>query len=307
MNDKVSVVIPVYNTEDYVEESIKSALNQSYSNLEIITIDDGSTDNSLEILQNYSDKITVIPIKHSGQPAALNVGVKKMTGSWFKLLGADDVLYPNAIEELVLTSNEFKDKKHWIFVSNFHMVDPKGNVLYELHEPAFNSMSQFDFNVLLLDTFVGNIITSLIHKSTIDQYGMFNEKFKRVQDYELWLRYCLIHNVHMHFIPKVLAKNRWHEKTLTNTLPKKDIRREEKEVKEHILSKLDPTLRQRYEIALHQHRNQSLIFRTFRLATFLYNSLPNQTSQNFVKKYLHFFHSYEKLRCRVYPNDNLEI
>jgi len=58
--NKVSIIIPVYNTEKYVEECIKSALNQTYSNCEIIAVDDGSTDNSLKLLEKFSDKIKII-------------------------------------------------------------------------------------------------------------------------------------------------------------------------------------------------------------------------------------------------------
>jgi len=307
MDDRVSIVIPVYNTEDYVEESIQSTLNQTYSNVEVIAVDDGSTDRSLEILQNYSDKITVIPIKHGGQSVALNAGIRKMNGSWFKLFGADDILFPNAIEELILESEKFENKKQNIFLSNFRLVNPQGEALYEFREPDYNSMNQFNFNVLLLDHFIGNIITSLVHKSTIDEYGGFNESFKRVQDYEIWLRYCLQYNVKMHFIPKVLVKNRWHDKTLTNTLPKKDLRREEKEVKKHVLSKLEPILRQRYEITLKQYQHKSLAFQGYRLTNHLLKrTLPKHVTDNIARKYGKYFH-YSQERAQKIEADRLEF
>src|SRR6185437_2092788 len=98
---KVSIIIPVYNTEKYLDECIQSALNQTYHDIEIIAVNDGSKDNSLNILEQYSDKIKIISKSNGGTASALNVGIKNMNGQWFKWLSADDLLHPTAIEELV--------------------------------------------------------------------------------------------------------------------------------------------------------------------------------------------------------------
>ncbi len=98
---KVSIIIPVYNSEKYLEEAMKSALNQSYHDTEIIAVDDGSTDSSPEILKKYSDKITIVTKQNGGQASAVNAGIKASTGDWIKWLGNDDILYPNAIEEFI--------------------------------------------------------------------------------------------------------------------------------------------------------------------------------------------------------------
>jgi len=74
----ISILIPVYNSEKFLNNSISSVLNQTYHNLEIIAIDDGSTDNSLKILQKYSDKIILIHQENKGLADALNVGIKNM-------------------------------------------------------------------------------------------------------------------------------------------------------------------------------------------------------------------------------------
>jgi len=115
--DKVSIVIPVYNSEAFLRESLESVLNQTYKNLEIIAIDDGSTDNSLEILYKYSDKVQIISQQNQGLAAALNNGIKKITGRWFKWFSPDDILYPHTIETLVSKAKQLPENS--IIYSNW--------------------------------------------------------------------------------------------------------------------------------------------------------------------------------------------
>src|SRR5487761_2610644 len=98
---KLSIIIPVYNTEKYLKECIESCLNQTHDDIEVIAVDDGSTDNSVNILNDYAQKIKIIRKKNGGTASALNVGIKVMNGEWFKWLSSDDVLYNNAVEILV--------------------------------------------------------------------------------------------------------------------------------------------------------------------------------------------------------------
>ncbi len=105
---KVSIVIPVFNAEKYISECIESALNQTYKNIEIIAVDDGSTDKSLELLHRYENKIKVISKENGGTATALNAGIKTIRGEWFKWLSDDDVLYPNCVEELIKEAKKIK-------------------------------------------------------------------------------------------------------------------------------------------------------------------------------------------------------
>src|SRR4030095_3847429 len=97
----VSIIIPVYNAEKYLEECIASALNQTFSEIEIIAINDGSTDSSALILDRFRDKIQIITKKQGGVASARNAGIKMARGEWIKLLDNDDVLYPTAISDLM--------------------------------------------------------------------------------------------------------------------------------------------------------------------------------------------------------------
>ena len=159
-NDKVSVIIPVYNSEKFLNDSINSVLHQTYQNLEVIVIDDGSTDDSLKILQEYSDKITIIHQENKGLTDALNVGIKIMSGKWFKWFSPDDVLYSNAIEILV---NEAKKlPENTIVYSNWELIDDIGKKIRDFFESNYNALSKFEYNVRLLDGQQINVNTTLI-------------------------------------------------------------------------------------------------------------------------------------------------
>ena len=127
MSELVSVIIPVYNAAPFLKDSIESVINQTYSNIEIICINDGSTDNSLEILKSFSDKITIISQENQGLASALNVGIKKMKGKWFKWFSPDDVMYPHTIETLINSAKNVPPNT--ILYSNWEIIDEKGNNL----------------------------------------------------------------------------------------------------------------------------------------------------------------------------------
>ena len=104
--DKISIIIPVYNTSTYLDRCLNSIINQTYKNLEIICINDGSKDNSLDILKKYKekdDRIVVIDKKNEGVSAARNDGIKTSTGDYITFVDSDDWLEPNAIELLYTT------------------------------------------------------------------------------------------------------------------------------------------------------------------------------------------------------------
>lgn len=105
MNSKVSIIIPIYNTFQYLQECIQSVLSSTYKNLEIILINDGSTDNSIKIIrdfqQKYKDKIIVIDKKNEGVSMARNDGIKVATGKYIIFVDSDDVIKSNMIEILI--------------------------------------------------------------------------------------------------------------------------------------------------------------------------------------------------------------
>ena len=104
MDDKVSIIIPVYNSENYIDRCIKSAVNQTYSNIEIIVVDDGSIDKSGEICDKYASKdyrIKVIHKENSGVSNSRNIGISKANGEYIFFMDSDDYIDCNVIEESI--------------------------------------------------------------------------------------------------------------------------------------------------------------------------------------------------------------
>jgi glycosyltransferase involved in cell wall biosynthesis len=108
---KVSIIISSYNREDSIERSVESALNQTYKNIEVIVVDDGSTDTTVEILQKtFGDKIKLIVLeKNQGATNARNTGLKLAAGEYSIVWDSDDILYPNAVETLLKKAREFPE------------------------------------------------------------------------------------------------------------------------------------------------------------------------------------------------------
>ena len=109
--DRVSIIIPVFNLEKFIEKCIKSVLNQTYKNIEVIAVDDGSTDNSLSILyklQNYDKRLIVIHKENGGVSSARIVGMKNASGNWIGFVDGDDTIDENMYEILVNNAVKFK-------------------------------------------------------------------------------------------------------------------------------------------------------------------------------------------------------
>jgi glycosyltransferase involved in cell wall biosynthesis len=207
--DKVSVIIPVYNSEKFLTDSINSVLSQTYHSLEIIVIDDGSTDNSLKILQKYSDKITIIHQKNKGLADALNVGIKNMNGKWFKWFSPDDILYANAIEILV---NEAKKlPENTIVYSNWELIDNKGKKIRDFSESNYNELNKFEYNVRLLDGQQINVNTTLIPSSLFKKGCLIQNLDDPIAiDYDFFLRAGILYDTKFYLISKILVQYRIH-------------------------------------------------------------------------------------------------
>ena len=148
-SELVSVIVPVYNSEKYLEECLESIINQTYPNIEIIAVDDGSDDSSLDILEKYSNKIDVYSQQNQGLATSLNQGTKKLKGNWLKWFSPDDVMFPNTIETLVTEAKKYDNNT--IIYSNWNIINDSGEPLREFQESDYNELSAFDFNIRLLD------------------------------------------------------------------------------------------------------------------------------------------------------------
>ncbi len=285
---KVSIVIPVYNAEKYLQECIDSCLKQTYQDIEIIGIDDGSTDNSAKILKSYSGKIKMITKENRGTPSALNSGIKLMSGEWFKWLSADDVLYENAIEILVKEAeSQGEHAKSCIFYSNYDIIDENSVVVGEFIEPNYNNLNSLQRNTILLDHYIGNGSTSLIHRSVFDRFGLFDESIGFKEDYEFWMRCCIINDCNLFLVPQKLAKYRVHSTQLTKKKVRENIEHVNK-IKNLILEKLSEDKRKQYlhELKIYQKTKPVKVKIRRKMRDMMLRILPKDTSGKIIETYM---------------------
>lgn len=183
-NPKVSIIIPVYNGANFLKEAIDSALAQTYENIEIVVINDGSNDKGAteKIAKSYGDKIRYFAKENGGVATALNLGIKKMTGEYFSWLSHDDLYYPNKIEKQVNFLRAAKNQKVVLYSNYALLVEGRITPVINHHE----MLSRKKKYSLLRGSVNG--ITLLIPKTILVEMGIFKEDLRCTQDYEYWVR-----------------------------------------------------------------------------------------------------------------------
>lgn len=205
---KVSIVIPVYNGSKYVREAIDSALAQTYANIEIIVVNDGSNDEEKtnEILLSYGDKIKYLKKENGGVSTALNLAIKNSSGEYISWLSHDDVYYPDKIEKQInyILSNGYRDK-YIILYGDYDLIDSKSRLISECTKDHQMLIEKPEYALLRGSI---NGITLLIQKKAFDEFGLFDESLRCTQDYEMWKRmskkYTFVH------MSGIIAKSRQH-------------------------------------------------------------------------------------------------
>lgn len=207
---KVSVIIPTYNRSEYICESIDSVLAQTYKDYEIIVIDDGSTDNTGEVLKKYGTKIKYLYQENKGVGAARNLGIRNSNGEYIGLLDDDDIWLSDKLDIQVRILDENTDLA--FVCSGAYFIDTVGRVIRFWESHRHNET----FKNLYEGNFVLNL-TVLMRKSCFDKVGGYDEKLLVAQDYDLWLR--LANNYKFKYIINCpLAKYRIHENNISNNL-----------------------------------------------------------------------------------------
>lgn len=184
-NPLVSIIIPVYNGENYVKEAIESALAQTYKNIEIIVVNDGSKDNTEKICKSYKNKIRYIKKENGGVSSALNLAIKNMKGEYFSWLSHDDLYFPNKVEAQINFLKSQKNKEV-ILYSDYAIINERGE-LTALCKKDHKELQKKPLYSLL--TGAVNGITMLIPKVCFEKVGNFNEKLRCTQDYDLWFKF----------------------------------------------------------------------------------------------------------------------
>ena len=194
-NHKVSIIIPCYNAEEFVGETIESALNQTYKNIEIIIVDDHSSDNSIKIIKDYQlkspQKIKVFINPGKGACAARNFGFEQSTGDYIQYLDADDLIPPDKIERQLLLTKSISDQPliscAWShFWQDISEAEYKPLSIYKDYE--FPADLQID--MLVNREMLANH-TWLVPRKTVIEAGQWNEDLLINQDGEFFSRVLL--------------------------------------------------------------------------------------------------------------------
>ena len=178
----VSVIIPTYNSEKYIDETLNSVLAQTYREFEIIIIDDCSKDNTWEIIKEYEKKYNNIVClkqeRNKGVAEARNRGINKATGRYIAFLDSDDLWYKEKLEEQL---KFMKEKKAFFSYTAIEMIDEEGKILKEKREVK----EEINYKFLLRNTMIA---TSSVIIDKINIQGLSFNKERGAEDYALWLK-----------------------------------------------------------------------------------------------------------------------
>lgn len=195
---KVSVVIPSYNAARYLPDCIESVLAQTYRDTEVIVVDDGSTDDTADVLSGYPS-VRVVSKENGGTATAINAGIDAMTGEWFKTVGADDVIYPNCLADLMRANASLGPDSRVIPAMSIRIVYPDGTAWMSGYD--CNHMTTFEQGVRQLDHFIGGNAESIYHRSVFERVGKLDDSLRFAEDYDHTLRLMLLHKYRFWRIP----------------------------------------------------------------------------------------------------------
>jgi glycosyltransferase involved in cell wall biosynthesis len=210
MDPRVSIVIPVYNGANYLRQAIDSALAQTYPNVEVLVVNDGSRDDGQTeaVALSYGDRIRYLPKANGGVSSALNLGIREMTGQWFCWLSHDDRYLPDKVAAQVDYLR--KEPSARAICCNFEAIDEQGSVTEIIREPAALLRTGRE----VLSTWIFGCAL-MIERELFTRTGPFNETNRTTQDLEMWL--SLVEQTPIHYLPDVLCQLRQHAEAGSRT------------------------------------------------------------------------------------------
>lgn len=211
---KISIITTNYNTEKYLKQTIESILNQKGDfELEYIITDGGSTDNSLEIMKKYEDKIKYISEKDKGQADGINKGLRMATGDIIAYLNADDLYTEGALDKV---AKYFKDNKECKWLTGYcRIVNENGKEINKYITQYKNwNLRRFSFNQLLIEDSISQPST-FWRRELLDELGYFDETLHYAMDHEYWCR--IASKYPLHLIREYLSEFRFTSDTKTGS------------------------------------------------------------------------------------------
>jgi len=208
MSDKptVSVVIPAYNAERYIGETLQSVLAQTYRDFEVVVVDDGSTDGTREIVRRYGERVRLIEQPNSGPSAARNRGIREARGEFIAFVDSDDLWLP---EKLTLQMPLFADDEVGLVYCRAARVDAEGRAL---NESSGRKPQGWVFEDFLLRNHCPTS-GAVVRREAFERCGYFPEDMVWAEDWHLWLR--IAREYRFAAVEEVLTHHRVHGGALT--------------------------------------------------------------------------------------------
>jgi glycosyltransferase involved in cell wall biosynthesis len=179
----VSVIIPTYNHAQYVSQAIRSVLNQDYDQYEIVVVDDGSEDNTPEVVAQFGDRVRYIWQENKGLPGARNTGIRAARGDFIALLDSDDTWLPGFLSATVARLEA--EPKLGAVHTGFYFVDEQGRRLPQISTVTVPDDQMYD-RLLDGEFFVPAAVVT--RRECFDRVGSFDEAFRGSEDWDMWLR-----------------------------------------------------------------------------------------------------------------------
>ncbi|CAN5194542.1 N/A [soil metagenome] len=204
MLPKISIITPSYNQGKYLEETILSILNQNYPNLEYIIIDGGSTDESVEIIKKYEERIHYwVSEPDEGQTHAINKGFKKATGDLVAWMNSDDIYFENAFKHVAQAFNQAHGNFD-VYFGDKANIDEEGAVIREYLYPPFSGLGiKYTTNMNISNQ------STFWKKELFDKFGYLDEDIQFAMDYEYFLR-LYMKGASFYKIPELLGALRMY-------------------------------------------------------------------------------------------------
>ncbi|GAA3569942.1 glycosyltransferase family 2 protein [Snuella lapsa] len=214
-----SVIIPLYNKEDYIEATINSVLEQSFKDFEVIIVDDGSTDNSYQLVSQFKDhRICIIQQKNQGVSLTRNHGIHYANSKYIALLDADDLWKPNHLEVFYKSIQAFPDVD--LYCNNYEI-----NYNKKIIKPANHNFKDEQIPLIIDDFFKLNKSDSLIYtsctclrKTSLINLGMFKKQYDGAEDLDIWIKFAINHK--MVYNPTVTMT---YSRYISNSLSKSNL------------------------------------------------------------------------------------
>ncbi|MBD0381596.1 glycosyltransferase [Paenibacillus sedimenti] len=203
MNPLVSIVIPFYNCA-YVDQAIESALSQSYSNIEIIVVNDGST-RHVERVRPYLGRIVYLEKANGGTASALNEGIRHASGQYFTWLSSDDLYDPDKVAKQLAYMQKLGASVS--YGAYYHINTNNQIIMGGAAGISFPTRQQF-IKMMQGGCFI-NGCTVMLNMDVFKQVGLFNETLKYTQDYDMWMR--VLHKYNFYYLGEPLVLYRVHE------------------------------------------------------------------------------------------------